>query len=211
MKSAECSTNIYRQISIYAIVCIAFLICVFNPYTLYNSDITQFDLTQTIATLSALFGVFVLISFIMIYALSFVPKRFSNIIAFIFSLMLFSGIVYSFILVSDYGAMDRFILQKSPEKSAWQIVEFISVLAFGVVFIALLLKKLLRLWQIIFITLFIVSGVNAINIMLKRNSYIKVNFDNPQNLTHSAPPPFAIFARTFFLLQNREKYRSNCA
>ena len=204
MKSAECSTNIYRQISIYAIVCIAFLICVFNPYTLYNSDITQFDLTQTIATLSALFGVFVLISFIMIYALSFVPKRFSNIVAFVLSVILFSGIVYSFILVGDYGAMDRFVLQKSPEKSAWQIVEFISVLAFGVVFIALLLKKLLRLWQIIFITLFIVSGVNAINIMLKRNSYIKVNFDNPQNLTQSAPPPFP-FSRELFSYSKTEK------
>ena len=70
----------YRQISIYAIVCIAFLICVFTPYQLYGTDITQFDSTQTYATLSALFGAFVLISFMVIYVLSFVPKRFSNII-----------------------------------------------------------------------------------------------------------------------------------
>lgn len=159
----------YRKITNYAIICIAFLICVFNPYALYATDITQFDSTQTNATLSALFGAFLAVSFIAIYLISFIPKKFAKIPAFIFSLVLFIGLIYSFILVGDYGAMDHFILQKPPENSPRQILNFIAVLAVGVIFITFALKRLLYLWQIIFITLFIVSGVNAINIIVKRN------------------------------------------
>lgn len=165
---SESYAKIYRQISIYAIVCIAFLICVFTPYQLYSTDITQFDSTQTYATLSTLFGAFVLISFMVIYVLSFVPKRFSNIVAFVLSVILFSGIVYSFILVGDYGAMDRFILQKAPEKSTGQIFEFIAVLLLGITLMAFALKKLKIAMQIILATLFIVSGVNALQIVNKR-------------------------------------------
>ena len=162
------NAKIYRQISIYAIVCIAFLICVFTPYQLYSTDITQFDSTQTYVTLSALFGAFVLINFMMIYVLSFVPKRFSNIVAFVLSVILFSGIVYSFILVGDYGAMDRFILQKAPKKSTGQIFEFIVVLLLGIALMTFALKKLKIAMQIILATLFIVSGVNALQIVNKR-------------------------------------------
>ena len=165
---SESYAKIYRQISIYAIVCIAFLICVFTPYQLYSTDITQFDSTQTYATLSALFGAFVLISFMVIYVLSFAPKRLSNIVAFALSVILFSGIVYSFILVGDYGAMDRFILQKAPEKSTGQIFEFIVVLLLGITLMAFALKKLKIAMQIILATLFIVSGVNALQIVNKR-------------------------------------------
>ena len=157
----------YKTTILYAILCIAFLICVFSPYQLYSTDITQFDSTQTIATLCALFGAFMLISFIVIYALSFIPKRFSNFVAFILSVILFSGIVYSFILVGDYGAMDHFVLQKAPEKNPKQILEFIAVSVLGVALIAFRLKKLMRVWQIAFATLLIVSGVNATNIVLK--------------------------------------------
>ena len=167
LENAESSTP-YRKITHYAIACISFLICVFNPYALYLTDITQFDSTQTIATLSALFGAFLIASFIAIYLISFIPKKFAKIPAFIFSLALFIGLVYSFILVGDYGAMDHFILQKPPKNSTRQILIFIAVLAVGAIFTTLTLKKLLRLWQIILITLFIVSGVNATNIALKR-------------------------------------------
>lgn len=160
--------KIYHNISIYAIVCITFFICVFTPYQLYNTDITQFDSSQTYFVLSALFGVFILISFVMIYVMSFIPKRFSSIIAFIFSLILFIGLVYSFILVGDYGAMDHFVLQKAPTQNTKQIFEFIVVVLLGSTFAVFMLKKLLRVWQIILLTLFVVSSVNATSIISKR-------------------------------------------
>ncbi len=173
-KTPQDALEPYRKITNYAIICIAFLICVFNPYALYVTDITQFDSTQTIATLSALFGAFLAVSFIAIYLISFIPKKFAKIPAFIFSLVLFIGLIYSFILVGDYGAMDHFILQKPPENTPRQILNFIAVLAVGAIFIAFVLKRLLYLWQIIFITLFIVSGVNATNIIVKRVDSAKI-------------------------------------
>ena len=183
----------YRTISIYATLCIAFLICVFTPYQLYSTDITQFDSTQTYATLSALFGAFLLISFIVIYAISFVPKRFGNIIAFVFSLTLFVGIVYSFILVGDYGAMDRFILQKTPfialdniDEIIKQGREFVLVVASGSLVVAFALKKLKLPLQIILATLFIVSGVNAVQIINKQMESTSISIQSDKN-----KPPFA--------------------
>ena len=167
LKNAE-SNAIYRKITTYAIACISFLICVFNPYALYATDITQFDSTQTLSTLCALFGAFLITSFIAIYLISFIPKKFAKISAFIFSLTLFIGLVYSFILVGDYGVMDHFILQRTPKNSAREILIFIAIVSFGIALIAFALKKLLRLWQIIFLTLFVVSGVNVFQIIDKR-------------------------------------------
>ena len=196
MKHSAESSAPYRKITYYAIVCIAFLICVFNPYAIYKTDITQFDSTQTIPTLCALFGTFLITSFIAIYLISFIPKKFAKIPAFIFSLALFIGLIYSFILVGDYGAMDHFILQKTPFDDRDALIikarEFVAVVAVGAIFIAFALKKLLRLWQIILITLFIVSGVNATNIALKRLDSANVAESNV-NSTHSAPPhlPYA--------------------
>ena len=185
--------NLYHQISIYATLCIAFLICVFTPYQLYSTDITQFDSAQTYATLSALFGTFLLISFVVIYALSFVPKRFSNIIAFVLSVILFSGIVYSFILVGDYGAMDRFILQKTPfialdslDEIIKQGREFVLVVVSGILVVAFAFKKLKRPLQIIFVSLFIVSGINAIQIINKQMESTSTAIQSDKN-----KPPFA--------------------
>ena len=189
----QSNPQLYHQISIYATLCIAFLICVFTPYQLYSTDITQFDSSQTYATLSALFGAFLLISFIMIYALSFVPKRFGNIIAFILSVILFSGIVYSFILVGDYGAMDRFILQKTPfiafdnlDETIKQGREFVLVVVSGILVIAFALNRLKLPLQIIFATLFIVSVINAIQIINKQTEFISTAIQSDKN-----KPPFA--------------------
>ena len=184
--------NLYRDISRYAILCIAFLICVFNPYMLYGTDVTQFDSSQCFATLGALFGAFLCASFIAIYLISFIPKRFAKILAFIFSLTLFIGLIYSFILVGDYGVMNYFILQKTPFDCRDVLIvearEFVAVVAIGTIIIAFVLKRLLYLWQIIFLTLFITSVVNATNIALKHLD--SANFiESNANSTQSTTPP----------------------
>ncbi|MGX2982797.1 YidC/Oxa1 family membrane protein insertase [Helicobacter sp. 23-1045] len=164
----------YRQIAAYAVLCIAFLICVFNPYALYKSDITQFDSSQTIATLSALFGAFLLISVFAIYVLNFIPKRICKIYAFMMSFALFVGIVYSFVLVGDYGAMDRFVFQKTllpfndPQMRLKRFVEFGIVAFVGAIFLLFMLKRLRLAMKIIFATLFVVSALNVAQILNKR-------------------------------------------
>ncbi|RAX55893.1 hypothetical protein CCY97_01995 [Helicobacter sp. 10-6591] len=65
------TSQIYKNISMFAILNICILICVFSPFAVYSSDVSQFDPTQTKATLSALFGIFLLTSFVCIYLTSF--------------------------------------------------------------------------------------------------------------------------------------------
>lgn len=160
--------NLYRDISRYAILCIAFLICVFNPYMLYGTDVTQFDSSQCFATLGALFGAFLCASFIAIYLISFIPKKFAKITAFILSLTLIVGLIYNFILMDNYGAMDHFILQAPPTKHQGQTLEFILILFISVIFTTLALKKMLYVLKVVLITLFVVSAINVATIISKR-------------------------------------------
>ena len=176
------SALMYHKMSVYAVLCIGILICIFSPYQLYNSDVTQFDASQTYITLTALFGAFLLLSFILIYLINFIPKKFINAVAALLSLVLIIGLIYSFILTGDYGVMDHFTLQKTPfydeSMQLNRILEFSAVLALSIAIIAIFFTKLLRVWQIAFITLFIVSGVNAAQIIIKR-------FDKSQNTQKS--------------------------
>ena len=61
----------YRNISIFALLNIFFLIFVFSPFAVYSSDVSQFDPSQTFQTLGGLFGFFLLFSFLGIYTTSF--------------------------------------------------------------------------------------------------------------------------------------------
>ena len=176
--------NLYRDISRYAILCIAFLICVFNPYMLYGTDVTQFDSSQCFATLGALFGAFLCASFIAIYLISFIPKRFAKILAFILSLTLIVGLIYNFILMDNYGAMDHFILQAPPTKHQGQTLEFILILFISVIFTTLALKKMLYVLKVVLITLFIISAINVAFIILKR-------IETHTLTAQISPPPYA--------------------
>ena len=175
VKIAESST-IYCKIAHYAIACIAFLICVFNPYALYATDVTQFDSTQTLPTLCALFGTFLITSFIAIYATSFIPKKFAKIPALIFSLTLFIGLIYSFILVGDYGVMDRFYFDKNPfvydstEPLIRQSQVFVIVVTIGALVVIISFRWLIVAMRVILLTLFVVSSVDAYHIIAQRTS-----------------------------------------
>ncbi len=189
--SIETNLQTYRKISHYTILCIAFLICVFTPYQLYNTDITQFDSTQTYSTLSALFGAFMLVSFVVIYAISFIPKRFSNFTAFVLSLVLFNGIVYSFVLVGDYGLIDRFIFQKTPftnsESQSKSSIIFIIVFFCSMAFISLLYKRLIYIWQIVLLTLVIVTSATIFQIIGKQLDFIKIAQESQNDSKQSMP------------------------
>ena len=47
----------YRDISIFAILNICFMICVFTPYVIFVSDLEQFNYSYIYATLAVLFGI----------------------------------------------------------------------------------------------------------------------------------------------------------
>ena len=160
----------YRNISIFAFLNIFFLIFVFSPYAIYSSDVSQFDSTQTFQTLGGLFGFFLLFSFLGIYITSFFYKtRLLKLGVYGVSVILVIGIVYSFVLVGDYGAMNHFILEKlsfaNPALRTQKYLGFFVAFFGSMVFVALTLRYLKMPFQILFITLFMLSLFYAFKIL----------------------------------------------
>ena len=143
----------------WCVVNIAFLICIFSPINLYVSDISQFSQNITTQTLCALFGSFLLASFIGIYLLHFVPLKLQKLSAYILAIILFSGVLNSFIFTGDYGEMDRFVFRTLNDPTANTNKTFLNILMvlFSTAFVYFFFKKLKTIFKILFITLLIVS------------------------------------------------------
>ncbi|RAX53190.1 hypothetical protein CCY99_06255 [Helicobacter sp. 16-1353] len=158
----------YRTCGIFAILNIFFLIFLYSPFSLYSSDIRQFEASQLPIALSALFGYFALFSLLGIYIYSFFYRsNFLKIALYALNFTLILGIIYTFILVGDYGAMDRFILQKLPfvdPNYRFQKYLFALLSAFIAGILGLLMLRLVAVWKILFCVIFILNGINLFNI-----------------------------------------------
>ena len=171
----------YRDISIFAIINICFLICVFSPFALYSSDVTQFDSSQSLATLSALVGFFLLSSFLAIYLTSFFYKtRLLKIGVYGFSVALLIGLIYSFVLDfnvitgESYGAMEQMMFLDTGHIYNYynKFVDFgIGVLSCVVVGALLMFaRQFLAALKIIALSLVILSSINLVRIILAQDS-----------------------------------------
>ena len=115
--------NLYKLIQ-YIIISLSFMICVSSPYALYVTDLNAFALETILPTLAALFGFFILTSFVLIYIISFVNHNnriFIFIlwfIAWIFLALMLLGVSYGFVLRGDYGVMSYFFFEKVLEYKA---------------------------------------------------------------------------------------------
>lgn len=102
--------KLYRNISIFAILNLCTLIFLYNPFSLYASDVSQFDPKETWNTLGALFGFFLLTSFLLVYTTSFFYKtRLLKLGAYGFCVILLLAMTFNFIVIADYGPMDAFV------------------------------------------------------------------------------------------------------
>ena len=163
----------FNNIILWNILNITFLICIFTPFNLYQSDIRQFHPSFTLPTLFALFGTFLTISFLLIYLISFIKnKKTQWILSFILSVLLIIGILNSFILTGDYGNMDRFVFQlpiySTPESRFWQDGACALTIIFSAVFSYYCFFYLKCIFQIMFITISVVSLFNAFHIISAR-------------------------------------------
>lgn len=179
----------YRNISILAILNICFMICVFSPYALYSSDVSQFDVKQTYQTLGALFGFFVLSSFMLIYFISlFYKTRLLKIGVYGVSVILCVGLVYTFVLVGNYGAMDHFILHDTTSlyDSSMKLQRyfyFLFVLCGAVIFCLFMMRWLKQIWGMLFVALFVVGGYYFMHIVYFIQDYAK--YSHTQNIQDS--------------------------
>ena len=163
----------YRNISILAILNICFMICVFSPYALYSSDVSQFDVKQTYQTLAVLFGAFLCSSFMVIYITSFFYKtRLLKFGVYVASILFLIGVINTFIFVGDYGAMDHFVLQKpefnNPNNLLYALCAFIA----SVAIVYFCFKWLKSIFSVSLISLCVLSVISFFNIMEANKTYI---------------------------------------
>ena len=163
----------YRNISILAILNICFMICVFSPYALYSSDVSQFDVSQTYQTLAVLFGAFLCSSFMVIYITSFFYKtRLFKFGVYVASILFLIGVINTFIFVGDYGAMDHFVLQKpefnNPNNLLYALCAFIA----SVAIVYFCFKWLKSIFSVSLISLCVLSVISFFNIMEANKTYI---------------------------------------
>lgn len=176
------------------------MICVFSPYAIYGSDVSQFDISQTYQTLGALFGFFILSSFGLIYFTSFFYKtRLLKIGVWGVSVILCIGLVYTFVIVGDYGAMDHFIFQKpnfaNPDLRIQKYVCFILAVCVSIIFCLLMTKWLKQIWGILFVTLFVMSSYYFIGIAHSLQDYAKYSHaQNIQDLNNLQPYEKELFS-----------------
>lgn len=142
--------NLYKLIQ-YIIISLSFMICVSSPYALYVTDLNAFALETIPPTLAALFGFFILTSFMLIYIISFVNHN-SRIfifilwlIAWIFLALMLLGVSYGFVLRGDYGVMSHFFFEKSIVLSKSQkVIDVVMIASCFILAPILLLFKLTR-------------------------------------------------------------------
>ena len=163
----------YRDISIFAILNICFMICVFTPYAVYSSDVSQFDASQTYQTLGSLFGFFLLCSLVLIYITSFFYKTYLlKIFSYSFSAFLMLGVIYTFVLVGDYGLMNNFVLQKPSFPNSHTLQPYIityGLLLCGVIVTHLFIRYIKSAYVVLFTTLCILSAYYLFNSIVSTN------------------------------------------
>lgn len=162
----------YRNISILAILNICFMICVFSPYAIYSSDVSQFDISQTYQTLGALFGFFILSSFGLIYFTSFFYKtRLLKIGVYGVSVILCIGLVYTFVLDynvatgQSYGGMEAMMFVDPSLVVNTRMSKFVDIgviLSVAIIFAWLFYiayRVVLSVFGIVICTLLVVSSI----------------------------------------------------
>lgn len=194
----------YRKISILAILNICFIICVFSPYAIYSSDVSQFDISQTYQTLGALFGFFILSSFGLIYFTSFFYKtRLLKIGVYGVSVILCIGLVYTFVLDynvvtgESYSQLDNFVF-KNPNNLSTPLSRYVDLLVgiLACVMILICLRKQ-SLFKNTLMYLLIAFGavavLNAGHISLQKADLSHTNISFTQDLDSDLRdllPPF---------------------
>ncbi len=182
----------YRNISILAILNICFMICVFSPYAVYSSDVSQFDISQTYQTLGALFGFFLLSSFGFIYFTSFFYKtRLLKLGAWGVSVLALVCFSYTFIFTGNiftglpYAQLDGLLFRDGGAGLYHMYAKYFDVLYF--LFLCLLClvfmyfrKMSLSLLMFLFVVLIISTLVSVGDIVSQTRKVTSTQIDIPK-------------------------------
>lgn len=185
--------KLYRNISIFAILNLCTLVFLYNPFALYASDVSQFDPKETWNTLGALFGFFLLTSFLLVYTTSFFYKtRLLKIGAYGFCVILMIALVYNFILNynifegKSYPSMDGLLFISSIPVSRMDNYADLCVGILGML-VCFFLQRLKSILRLVLVVLLLTSGYWILEILcsanydktFKNNDFIKKESQRP--------------------------------
>lgn len=159
----------YKSIINLSLINICFLICIYSPFSLYVSDMSQFEFSIGIFSVASLIGFFILSSIVLIYINSFI-KNYLKPLAIFYNSILIIGLVYSFILVGNYGIMHAWVLQDhipliDPDLRLKKYLILFIVVSLAFIFSYIFFKYLKNILYICLIALFIPSVIYAFNII----------------------------------------------
>ena len=153
--------SILRNTSIFAIINSCLMIFLFSPLAIYSSDVRQFEAPQTYIVIATLCGSCVLTSLVLVYGASFLfHTRFLKILSIILSTILALGVLYTFILSGDYGALDHLVLQNPTFLDRTRIQRYLIFnisLIVALVLVFVFLKRLIHIWKILCVVLVVMS------------------------------------------------------
>lgn len=114
---------------------LSFLVFVINPIMLYNGAIDDFSIGSNLL-LSKIFMVFV-VAVLIASAIYFISSKvLKNALIFVGSFLLLSSLLYSFVIIKDYGLLDHFIFH-TPQAllvtKTQAIFEVFSLIAFAII------------------------------------------------------------------------------
>ena len=201
----ESDSTHYRSITKLAIMAIGFLVFIFNPFSLYATDINQFDTSKAVLTLCGLVGFCGLFCGGLIYLASF--RHINKITAFCACFALLLCLIYSFVLVGDYGAMDNFILQnpafKDPDLRLQKYINALIAIAVSGIVAFFFLRRFSIACKVASLTMILLTGVNALSVFsqlrLKYSTNLTIaesSANNPPQSTSDSniqiPPPITL-------------------
>ncbi len=196
----------YRNISIFALLNIFFLIFVFSPFAVYSSDVSQFDPSQTFQTLGGLFGFFLLFSFLGIYTTSFFyHTRLLKLGVFACMVLVLIAISYVFLFTGNifnarpYAPLDGLLFKDGGANISHPFAKYFDIgYAFFLMIIsAIILYKFKNIARIALMALFGILVLSSLldlgSVIIEHSKYAKLEAptqDSYDNTNNTAIPDY---------------------
>ncbi|WP_394955343.1 YidC/Oxa1 family membrane protein insertase [uncultured Helicobacter sp.] len=200
----------YRNISIFALLNIFFLIFVFSPFAVYSSDVSQFDPSQTFQTLGGLFGFFLLFSFLGIYITSFFYKtRLLKLGVFACIVLVLIAISYVFFFTGNifngrpYAPLDGLLFKDGGANISHPFAKYFDVgyalfLMLIAIFVLYKLKNVVRVMLFFMFSVIVISGILDLgSVIIDHSKYAQAESPTQDSKDNTPTPTIPDYTKDY--------------
>ena len=200
----------YRNISIFALLNIFFLIFVFSPFAVYSSDVSQFDPSQTFQTLGGLFGFFLLFSFLGIYTTSFFyHTRLLKLGVFACIVLILIAISYVFFFTGNifngrpYALLDGLLFKDGGANISHPFAKYFDVgyalfLMLIAIFVLYKLKNVVRVVLFFMFSVIVISGILDLgSVIIDHSKYAQAESPTQDSKDNTPTPTIPDYTKDY--------------